>query len=249
LTVSNKGFISNNIIKIIAVITMVIDHVGVAFYPTFLSESTYLVFRAIGRIAMPLFAFLIAEGCRHTKDKKKYFTLIFLLGIVCDIAYFVAMEELYLCILTTFSFSILFIYSFDGMIKSIKEKDGNFFLNLVYFASTFSVLVLLSSWVEKKGGTLDYGILGALLPLLCYLFKNKWLTLIPLSLGILALSLDYGYSGFAFPVQWFAFLAVPIVALYNGKRGKYNLKYFFYLFYPVHLLLIEGIYLLLVMGM
>ena len=107
MTVSTKGFLSNNIIKIIAVITMVIDHVGVAFYPLFLNETTYLAFRGIGRIAMPLFAFLIAEGCRYTKDKKKYFTLIFLLGLVCDIAYFVAMEELYLCILTTFSFSIL----------------------------------------------------------------------------------------------------------------------------------------------
>ena len=133
-----KGVINGNTLKIIACICMVIDHIGAVFYPMFLSVEAYTIMRAIGRVAMPIFAFLIAEGCRYTKDKKKYFLIIFLLGIVCDIAYYVAMQQLYLCILTTFSLSILIIYAFDGITKSLKEKNGNTFLYIVEFGLLIS---------------------------------------------------------------------------------------------------------------
>lgn len=248
MTIKARGFLSGNALKIIAAVTMLIDHVGFAFYPYFLPDPIMIAMRAIGRIAMPLFAFLIAEGCRYTKDRKKYFLMIFLLGIVCDVVYYVAMEQLYLCILTTFSFSILLIYSYDGMVKSVKEKNGSFLFSLICFACVLSLLVLVNSLAEKNNGYLDYGIIGAVLPLLCYVFKNKWLKLGMMALGVLALCLNDLFSGFnGFPYYWFAFAAVAIAALYNGERGRLRLKNFFYLFYPIHLVAIQGLVMLLLM--
>ena len=92
-------------------------------------------------------------------------------------------------------------------------------------------------------GTFDYGLPGVFLPLLCYPIKNRWLRLIPFAAGITwsVLSSPFPSS----PIPYFAFIAVIFVALYNGERGKLNLKYFFYIFYPAHILVIEGIYLLL----
>ncbi|MBR2969063.1 MAG: hypothetical protein IKC36_04395 [Clostridia bacterium] len=246
MTIKFKGFLSGNTIKIISAVAMLIDHIGFAFYPYFIGETLMLAMRSIGRIAMPLFAFMIAEGCRHTKDRKRYFLMIFLLGVVCDIVYYVAMQELYLCILTTFSFSILLIYSYDGMVKSVKEKNNGFLYHLICFACVASVLVLANTWATDKGGYLDYGILGALLPLLCYLFKNRWLRTLMMALGVLAMCLSDMLGGFeGFPYYWFAFVPVIIAALYNGERGKLKLKSFFYLFYPIHLVAIQGIVILL----
>lgn len=238
-----KGIFSGNALKIFAALFMVMDHVGFAFSGVFPLELTNFL-RGAGRIALPLFAFLIAEGCRYTKDRKKYFLLIFLLGIVCDVVYYVAMEELYLCILTTFSLSILLIYSYDGIVKSITQKDGDLLYNVIKFASVLSLAVLTDYLCEKQGGTFDYGYIGAILPLTCYVLKNKWLRLIPIALGVFALCFNNPFGTQSFYLQMLGFISLIFIALYNGERGKLKLKNFFYLFYPLHLLLIEGIYLL-----
>ena len=59
--------LNRNVLKIIALITMLIDHIGLVFFPGI------EIFRIIGRISFPIFAFMIAEGCEHTENKKKYF--------------------------------------------------------------------------------------------------------------------------------------------------------------------------------
>ena len=240
MAIKYKGFLSGNALKIIAVVTMLIDHIGALFFPAFIPSEVMMPLRIIGRISMPIFAFLIAEGCRHTKDRKKYFLTVFLLGLVCDIVYYVAMGELYLCILTTFSFSILLIYAYDATIKSIKEKDGSFLYHLICFVAILSLLILAEKLVQDKGGVFDYGTIGAIFPLLCYVFKNRWLRLLMLALGLFAFCIINPLT-----LQWYSFISLGIIALYSGERGKYNLKTFFYLFYPIHLLALEGIYLLL----
>ena len=63
-------FLNGNVLKIIAAILMVIDHIGFTFFPS------VMILRYIGRLAMPVFAFMIAEGCRYTKDKLRYFLTI-----------------------------------------------------------------------------------------------------------------------------------------------------------------------------
>ena len=66
----NKISLSSNALKIIAIITMIIDHIGYYFEP-YMNNVIYIVLRAVGRISMPLFAFLLVQGFFHTKDLKK----------------------------------------------------------------------------------------------------------------------------------------------------------------------------------
>ena len=75
-------FLNGNALKIIAAVTMFIDHFGLMFYPK------NMLFRMIGRLAMPLFAFMIAESARYTRNKIKHFALLFGLGAICQIVYY-----------------------------------------------------------------------------------------------------------------------------------------------------------------
>lgn len=72
---------SANVLKMIALITMTIDHVGLMLLPD------YEWMRAVGRIAFPIFAFMIAEGCRYTRDRKRYLSQIAILGIGMQIVF------------------------------------------------------------------------------------------------------------------------------------------------------------------
>ena len=91
--------LNSNAIKFIAAIAMVIDHVGYMFFDD-------LIWRIIGRIAMPLFAFAIAEGCHYTKNRLRYFLSVFLLGAMCQAVYLIFTGDTYLNILLTFSCAI-----------------------------------------------------------------------------------------------------------------------------------------------
>ena len=133
-------FLSGNSIKIIAVISMLIDHVGVMLFP-----NVFLL-RAIGRLAMPLFAFAISEGCRYTKNKLRHFLTIFALGVVCQIVYFVFNpNDIYFSILFTFSFAILIIYSFQYMKKCLFEREFKVFykvLSVLIFALVLTFVII-----------------------------------------------------------------------------------------------------------
>ena len=78
---SNNRIINASVLKWIAVITMLIDHVGVVFFPE------YSIIRWIGRISFPLFAFLICEGYRHTSNIWKYFLRLGIFAIISEIPY------------------------------------------------------------------------------------------------------------------------------------------------------------------
>ena len=97
--------LSGNTLKIIAAVTMLIDHIGFILLPQ------YGFLRIIGRLSFPIFAFLIAEGCKYTKNKLRYFLSVFILGLVCQIAYYVAAQSLYIGVLLSFSVSILCVYA------------------------------------------------------------------------------------------------------------------------------------------
>ena len=100
--------LSGNQLKIIALIAMTCDHVGMQLLPQF----GFL--RIIGRLAMPIFAYMIAEGCRYTRSCRKYLCRMLLLALACQVVYFVALGSLYQCILVTFSLSAGLIFSLDN---------------------------------------------------------------------------------------------------------------------------------------
>ena len=212
-------FLSGNVIKILAIVTMLIDHAGLMLF------SGNLIMRSIGRISFPLFAFLLAEGCYYTKHKLRHFLEIFILGLLCQIVYLFQSGDWFLNILITFSLSIPLVYS----VNLAKVKPRFVFLPILGIAIAYFITEILPELLPKYSIVFDYGFIGVLTPVAVSLFKNKWLKLISLSLALTFLSIDIG--GY----QRYCLLAVIPLAFYNGKRGKLKLKYTFYVFYPVHL--------------
>ena len=92
------GFLSGSTLKILACLFMVIDHVGLTFFPE------HDIFRILGRLAFPLFAFFIAEGSRYSKHKLRRFLLIFAIGLAFFAFYYVYDGSLYGNIFLTFPF-------------------------------------------------------------------------------------------------------------------------------------------------
>lgn len=229
--------LTGNALKLIAAAAMVIDHVGLMFFP----EVAEL--RILGRLALPIFAFMIAEGCRYTKSKVRYFLHIFCLAAICQAVYYVAQRSTYMCILVTFSLTILMIFALQGMKKAF-ASSASLWRKL---ASTgiFAATVVLS-WILNRHLRIDYGFWGCMVGVFAALLhpvdeqspqwmKQSWVHVLMLSLGLLILALDRG------GVQIFSLMAVPLLLMYSGKRGKLSMKYFFYIFYPAHLVILQGI--------
>jgi len=216
--------LTNNQLKIIAMVTMLIDHIG----KILLNYNP--LFTAIGRISFPIFAYMIAEGCVHTKNRKRYFLTIFSMSILFQAIYFALSRSFYMNILFTFSLSIITIYCIDLYRKSKK------FLNLLLLIFEVLAIVFIALFLPKilshTDFTIDYGILGVFLPVIIYLMPTKTLKLISAA-AMLSLMALISYN-----LKWFALLAIPLLALYNGKRGNLNLKYLFYIFYPAHFVLL-----------
>lgn len=230
-------FLSGNVLKIIAAICMTIDHIGYIFFPDL------VVFRIVGRIAFPIFAYMIAEGCKYTKNKLKYFLTIFILAIGFQIVYFIFENSFYMSVMVTFSIAILLVYAlqyFKYECMATNRKIYKILLALLVFLALIVGVFILNIYVK-----IDYGFFGCILPLLVSLFhydgNNKLLKSLDNHLthvtmffiGLILLSLFSGNS-----VQIFCILSVLLVLMYSGKRGKYNMKYFFYIFYPAHLVVL-----------
>ena len=222
-----KPFLSGNALKLLAALFMTIDHVGVLLLPH------VIVLRILGRLALPIFAFMIAEGCRYTRNRLRYFGSVFALGVLCQIVYYLAERSLYFSILITFSLSIATIYALQDWKEQKTPRSA-----LVFFGAVAGVYAL------NRVFAIDYGFWGCMLPVFAAAFQKTawdrpWVNLGMLGLGLLILAADLGQ------IQYYALPALPLLACYNGRRGRWKLKYFFYLFYPLHLVLLQGIALLL----
>lgn len=223
----NNGLTGNQL-KLIALIAMTCDHVGLQLLPD------WWILRVIGRLALPIYAYMIAEGCRHTGNRKKYLLRIASLALVCQVVYFAAVGSLYQSILVTFTISICLIYVIDYTQQ--KRDQVSRVLALGALAAAVFVCVGLPMLLKDTDFAIDYGFVGVLLPLLVYFGreKTKYLTA-----GLILLGLSHG------GVQWFALAAVPLLGMYNGQRGKGNVGKWFYLYYPLHLVVIHGLSLIL----
>lgn len=219
-----KSGLSNNQLKILAMIAMTLDHVGAYLFPN------VLWLRLIGRLAFPIYAFMIAEGCRYTRSPARYLGCLAGLAVVCQVVSFLAMGSLYQCIMVTFSLSVALIL----LIKYARRKQT--VLSWLIVASAVLVASFLCHGLPiLLPGTdynVDYGLIGVMAPVLVYLCPKKPAQLAALALCLAALCL-YSFAG-----QIVGLLAIPLLALYNGNRGKWKLKWFFWLFYPAHLVLI-----------
>jgi hypothetical protein len=253
MNLSKIRILNGNHIKILACVLMLIDHIGYLFYPQL------MVLRYIGRVSMPLFAFMIAEGCRYTKNKVKHFALMFILGVACQVVYYFFDDgSLYMSILITFSLSVLVVYAMQYAKKCLFGSQVKVFDKVVavllFAAVVFAVYAVNQiKSINGREFTIDYGFWGCMLPAFAALLDfrgialpeklsfldNHYLKLIPFAVGIILMALEQTTLN-----EWYGLIALVPLLLYNGTRGKVNLKYFFYVFYPLHLVLLEGIYML-----
>lgn len=221
-----KG-LSNNQLKIIALVTMTVDHIGMILFP----KVAWL--RIVGRLAFPIYAYMIAEGCRHTRNMGKYLGTMAALALGCQIVDYLEQGSLYQSILVTFSLSIGLIW----LLQMAEKKRSALWIafGALGFAGAYWFCQVLPGLLPDTDFHVDYGFIGVLVPVAVYLGRNKLEKLLFLTLALCAL------SAALVPVQWYCLLAVPLLALYNGRRGKYPMKWLFYIYYPAHLAAIYGI--------
>ena len=221
--------LTGNQLKLIALIAMTCDHVGLQLLPQF------PILRIIGRIAFPIFAWMIAEGCQYTHNRKKYLLAMWGLAATCQLVYLFAMGSLYMSVLVSFGLAIGLIYLADG---AREGKPKGFLRLFLALTAIFFLCRVLPGLIPHTDYAIDYGLWGVLLPLFVYEGKTKGQKLAFAALALTLIALEYG------GIQWFSLLSLPLLALYSGKRGKRKLKYLFYIYYPAHLVAIYGLSLL-----
>ena len=227
--------ISGSTLKIIALITMLIDHAGVCLvesrvnfatmnylFGTFIyskdpTAMAYIIMRSIGRMAFPIFCFLLVEGFRHTKDIKKYAIRLLIFAFISEVPFDLALQYgrvglEYQNIFFTLFIGLITIYLMD-MYRDKRVLAVVIFITGCYLAHVFRT---------------DYGYNGIVAIALFYLARDSKIKQVFANL-----------IGFLFEItHWgMAYLSIPFIYLYNGKRGI-NLKYIFYIFYPAHLLIL-----------
>ena len=235
---------SGNMLKIFAAVCMVIDHVGLMFFPQ------HRIFRVLGRLAFPIFAFMISEGARYTRSRRKYFLTMFSIAAICQVVYYVFDNSLYMCILVTFSLSLVMLFALSEFKKKLFAENSSLLEKLgsgVLFVASVAFCFLLNQLF-----TIDYGFEGCLLPVFASLtdfrginvseglakLDNLTFRIAVFGVGLLLTSLSLG------GLHIYSLMALIPLLFYSGKRGKYKMKYFFYFFYPLHLVALEGLYML-----
>ena len=240
--------LSTNAIKFVAAFCMLCDHIGVILFP----DLTIL--RVIGRIAFPVFAFMIAEGCRYTKNKLKHFLTVGGFALAIQLGFFIfdpknALREIN--VFVTFTFSIMMIYALQAFYDRLFDSDSSNLSKVVsgaYFIALVFAVYYISFFIN-----FDYNFYGAMVPVFASLFMlpkscnidwlkrldNKYVHILMLGIGVALMV-------FPSPIKYkrHALLSLIVLLFYSGKKGKLKTKYFFYIFYPLHLVILEGIYIL-----
>lgn len=243
-----KTGISGSTLKIIAVICMLLDHTAAVLLGYILIKNgiysvedislqyikeliqvdsigwVYLAYqvmrRIVGRLAFPIYCFLLIEGFEKTGNRIKYAGRLFLFALISEIPFNLAFSRKvfyssYQNVFFTLFIGLLMIWAMEGIEKRWKSLLPKL---------TGWVLVFLAAAILSEKIYCDYGVHGIIAIALLYLFrKNKMEQIIA------------GCVAFLWEIT--APLAFIFVALYNGKRGM-KLKYFFYIFYPAHLLVL-----------
>ena len=215
-------------LKLIAMISMAFDHAGDMFFPDVMWP------RMIGRLAMPIFSFFIAEGFSHTRDKKKYLCRLGIFALISEIPFDLAFEGKigfsHQNIMLSFFLAVVALMLYDWIQGGTKSEEnhasiGKTVLGVIAVAAIAALSLLLRA---------DYTIFAVIAVFLFYVLRQKH-PLVRTGVGVafLALTRTVGYyctTGLSF---------IPL-AMYNGKKGK-GLKWLFYGFYPGHLLLLAAI--------
>lgn len=216
------------VLKIIGILTMLCDHTGDAL----IGHFSFL--NLIGRIAFPIFAFQIVQGYMHTHNIKKYALRLFIFAFISQIPFMLFLstfyDSYYLNVFFTLFLGVICIYGFD--------KIKNIYLEIL-----FAILIcVVANFIH-----VDYGAYGIAVIFVFYIFNKFW----PNKKSLMCLAfifitvLKYLPNIISYPslyiyyVGYMLFTCISLIpiCMYNGKQGS-KVKYLFYAFYPVHLLLL-----------
>ena len=223
-----KKCLSNFDLKLIAIITMTIDHIGVVFGTPF-----YNLLRSVGRLSFPIFAFLLTEGYVHTKSFSKYFLRLLVLALISEVIYDYVFFGSFIYIganniFFTLALGLLTLFLLDkskGLInRYFKDKVDLFIILPITYLLIIVIMGLMGEFLN-----FSYGMLGILVISFFYLFKDNF-PLVVISVTLSTLILGEG-------MQYFSLFSLILIYFYNKKLGK-KCKLFFYLYYPLHILVL-----------
>ncbi len=229
IEVKENNGITANTLKWIAVITMFIDHIGAAIFERGIVQANGdwlqfdMMLRMIGRVAFPIYCFLLIEGFVYTRSLIKYGLNLFLFCILSEYPFDLAFRGGFTWGYQNVFFTLLFgLLTISGV--SYFEKKTWKYKQIAYF------LVGAVGAVVAQLCHTDYGAMGVLLIFILYITRNNK--------GKQCIA-----GGICFIYEITSILAFVLIYFYNGVRKKGINKYFFYLFYPLHLLFLYGIHL------
>lgn len=223
-----QGGISSSTLKLIAIISMLTDHTAYVLLGSFLAtEGIYDIYQfmrgVIGRWAFPIYCFLLVEGFERTRNRAKYAGRLFLFALLSEIPFDLAFYgDTFRWDAQNVFFTLLlgFMVMWGMYLSEQQIKNG-------WILWGTKIFLLLAACAVAEAISCDYGAKGIVAIVLLYVFRmNKTQQIMA---GCIAFLWEY--------MALFAF--IPI-AFYKGKKG-WNIKYVYYVFYPVHLLVLYGI--------
>lgn len=252
---AKKKGLSGSTLKLVAIISMFIDHFAAIIFDRYLISAGFLslnqetillpenrnlliiygvdtVMRLIGRLGFPLFCFLLIEGYYHTRSKVKYGMRLAMFALISEIPFDLGfkshvLEFTYQNVFFTLFFGFVTVWGIDAFCTWVGKKVQGKIRFVPYILGT--VVITAAGAVIVELLKTDYASTGVITIVLMYLLHQKSHAG-SMALGCLALTVSM-------PIEFTCFATVPLAAKYNGTRGL-KLKYFFYLFYPVHILLL-----------
>ena len=237
-------------LKTIALAAMILDHAAITF-----PQHIPLEFRAVGRLAWPIFAYLLAEGFRHTKDPNKFLLRLGVLALISQIPYSIAIawagQQDYISWGQSISFvsntNIFYTLFLGGTAIVLYERLYTKRLKTLAYIGAIFPTALLAELL-----TADYGGMGVLFIFAMYIIAGKNRRLVAMAafslsqyfplvllyfagnIGYLQLEIAQRGTNILLLMIGFALFSVMLTAFYNGKRGR-DVKWLFYAAYPVHL--------------
>ena len=228
--------LNSNHLKIIAIIAMTIDHVTDLFYPSFPAQPLPIALHIIGRLTAPIMWFFIAEGYHYTHNIKKYMLRLGIFAIISHFAYCFAFGLDFIpfrtgifnqtSVMYPLFVSVLVLWLQHTELKEVNKAAKNVLIFVLIWSafpsdwSCIAVLVIID--IYKNRGNLKKQMITMMMWVLLYAVVSFFFV-----------SKIYGI------IEPFVILVYPLMKRYNGQRGKASwLKWFFYIYYPAHLIII-----------
>ncbi len=217
-------------IKLVAVITMLLDHIRYA-----IPETNCILFELLGRMSYPLFAFVLTEGYIHTSSKKEYAKRLIKYGLISQIPFMLFRSMLGKNEWKMLNIMFTLLLGFFGILTLDKIKNK-------WISIPISTLIVALAYFIK----VDYGWYGVLFIYIFYILKNKKPLILPstIALSTIYYAIIYKmafFNNIIYLQILFILFSLIFVYMYNGEKGR-SMKKFFYWFYPLHLLILYLIY-------